>query len=91
MLLGTKIKLALRIPRIQRFALATLFASIWTYDTERVVKLNLQRNANDWGYGQISAIILTVPSVAGVVQMFVNARKAEKYAKLNKVESETKC
>ena len=55
------------------------------------MKLNLQRNANNWGYGQISAMILTFPSVAGVVQMFVNAREAEKYAKLNKVESGPKC
>ncbi len=87
----TKTKLALRIPRIQRFLLALIFASIWTYDTERVVKLNLQSNANEWGYGQISAMILTVPSVAGVMQMVINSGKADEYATAPKAGKAFKC
>ncbi|PVH88446.1 hypothetical protein DL98DRAFT_580851 [Cadophora sp. DSE1049] len=64
---------AIQVPRIHRFIIGAGFAIIWTYDTEQVVKDNLDTNANEWGYGQISAMILSAPSVVAVMQMFIDA------------------
>ena len=71
--------LGIRIPRIQIFIIAFALAIIWTYNTEQVVKLNLEGNADVWGYGQISAMILSVAAVAGVSQLFVQAMSAKRY------------
>lgn len=72
-------RIAVRIRRVQRSVLALIVAAIFTYDAEKVVQLNLQDNANDWGYGQIAAMILIGPSVAGVIQLFVSSWKTEEY------------
>jgi hypothetical protein len=77
--LAVDFRLALRVPRVQRALIAFTVAAIFTYDTEKLVKLNLASNANEWGYGQISAMILCTPSVAGVLKLFASAWKSNRF------------
>lgn len=58
--------LAARVPRCQRAMLSMLFTCVLISDTEKTVAMNLTASRNGWGYGQIFALVATIPSVAAV-------------------------
>ncbi|KAI5810447.1 hypothetical protein BZA77DRAFT_378153 [Pyronema omphalodes] len=58
-----RVSLALRIARCQRAIIAIIYLIIFTTFNEISVKKNLDQSAQEWGYGQISALILTGPAV----------------------------
>ena len=57
--------LMLRVARCQRALLALLIAVVNVVVNEQTIKVNLARSANDWGYGQIASMVLSVPSALG--------------------------
>jgi uncharacterized integral membrane protein len=63
--------LAIRVPRCQRAIISLLLACILVIDTEKTVALNLTASRNQWGYGQIFALVATIPSVGAVVTLLV--------------------
>lgn len=70
------LKLALRTPRFQRAMIAILVSVSWIISTERFVALNTT-SANTWGFGQIFALIATVPSVASLVKLSLRIGRAD--------------
>lgn len=72
------VRVALTVPRVQRALIGLIFATIWAVSTERTVLLNLTKEVNGWGYGQIASLILTVPSVAALLKMVIRSRRAPK-------------
>jgi hypothetical protein len=63
--------LAILVPRCQRAIISLFLACILIFDTEKSVALNLTASRNEWGYGQIFALVATVPSVAAVVPLLL--------------------
>ena len=76
-------KLAMRVPRCQRALLALVVAMVDIVFTEKEVQLNITRSANDWGYGQIASMILSVPSAVGVIRLLLRIGTGDRYAVLN--------
>jgi hypothetical protein len=60
---------ALKVPRCQRMALSLAVTVILTVDCERTVHLNLTNSANEWGYGQIFALVATLPAISEVTRL----------------------
>ena len=71
-------KLALRVPRCQRALLALAIAVTWIYDNEKTIKINLTQSANDWGFGQIASMVLSVPAAASLVQLLLRIGSPDK-------------
>ncbi|KAM0242196.1 hypothetical protein ACHAP5_007282 [Fusarium lateritium] len=63
--------LAIRVPRCQRAIAVLLLTALLILGTEQTVKLNLTAAGNKWGYGQIFALVATVPSVADTVKLLL--------------------
>lgn len=62
-------RLALRIPRCQRMIIALSIAGVMIADCERTVRMGLTASGNEWGYGQIFAIVATLPAVTEVAKL----------------------
>jgi hypothetical protein len=58
-----RVFLALRIARCQRTIFAIFYFAIFLPINEIRVKRRLDQSAQEWGYGQISALILSGPAV----------------------------
>jgi hypothetical protein len=71
-------KLASCVPRCQRAIAVLLLTGFLILGTEQTVKLNLTAAGNKWGYGQIFALVATVPSVADTTKLLLRlGRKRE--------------
>ncbi|CAF3475686.1 unnamed protein product [Fusarium graminearum] len=66
---------AIRVPRCQRAIVALLLSVLLISDTEHTVKLNLSADRDQWGYGQILALVATIPSVADVTRLLLRLGK----------------
>ncbi|ORX95706.1 hypothetical protein BCR34DRAFT_194029 [Clohesyomyces aquaticus] len=73
----TDTKIALRVPRVHRAFVGLVMAVLWAIATERAVAANVSKDANNWGYGQISSIILSVPAFASLVRMLSHLGEKE--------------
>jgi len=69
----SRVWIALRIARCQRAILSLLFITYQISVTETFIKVNLDKRANEWGYGQITALILTGPPVMTLLRLVVGA------------------
>jgi hypothetical protein len=67
--------LAIRVPRCQRAIAVLLLTALLIFNTEQTVKLNLTAAGNKWGYGQIFALVATVPSVADTIKLLLRLGK----------------
>ena len=70
--LRERVKVALRVPRGQRGMISLIWEGILVADTERMTRLNLTMASDKWGYGQIFALVATLPSVAALINMFLH-------------------
>jgi hypothetical protein len=64
-------KLAIGIPRCQRMIIALSIAGILIVDCERTVRMNLTASGNKWGYGQIFALVATMPAVTEATKLLL--------------------
>lgn len=62
--------LAIRVPRCQQAIIALVLAAIQILGTERVVGLNLTDAGEKWGYGQIFALLTTLPALVDTFKLF---------------------
>ena len=74
-LIWSDARLAVRVPRAQRMLIALVFVTFYTYATERIITMNLTKDANTWGYGQTASLILTVPAVGTLARLALSLWK----------------
>jgi hypothetical protein len=60
------------VPRCQRAVIALVFTGIFILDTERMVSLNLIMADEEWSYGQILALVATLPSVFEAITLVLD-------------------
>lgn len=73
--------LTTRVPRAQRAMIGVALIVRWAIATEWMVKTNVTQNANEWGFGQISALILSVPAVASLVKLLLRLGREDRTLK----------
>ncbi|OGE51632.1 hypothetical protein PENARI_c012G07482 [Penicillium arizonense] len=59
------------IPRCQRMIVALFIAGILIANCERTVRMNLTASGSKWGYGQIFALVATLPAVTEVTKLLL--------------------
>jgi hypothetical protein len=73
-----RVKLAMRMAMGQRAVMALVFLVISVWSTESFITWHLHGGARVWGYGQITAVVLSGPPVMELVRMVLGAtRKGE--------------
>jgi len=65
---ASDLRLASAAPRFQRMVISLLFAVVYVSNTEYMVGINLDEEANSWGFGQIFSMVAAVPFVASLVE-----------------------
>ena len=73
--ISSDFRLAIRLPRCHRTLIALVYLALYTYGTERTIKLNLTKDANVWGYGQTASLVLAIPSAVSLVQLVSRLRR----------------
>jgi hypothetical protein len=58
------------------FALS--IAGVLIADCERAVRMNLAASGNNWGYGQIFALVATLPAVTEVTKLLLRLGRKPK-------------
>lgn len=71
-------KLSMTIPRCQRLIVAICIAGILIADCERTVRMNLTASGNKWGYGQIFALVATLPAVTETAKLLLRLGRTPK-------------
>ena len=71
-------KLVMGIPRFQRMIAALCIAGVLIADCERTVRMNLTESGNEWGYGQIFALVATLPAVMEVTKLLLRLGRKPK-------------
>jgi hypothetical protein len=69
--LKRRLSWALGIPRCQRALIALVYLTYQIVETELFVKKELDQGAQEWGYGQVAALVLISPSVMEVIRLFL--------------------
>lgn len=68
-----RVKLAMRMVRGQRAVMALVFLVVLVWSTESFITWNLDGGTRIWGYGQITAVVLSGPPVMELVRMILRA------------------
>jgi uncharacterized integral membrane protein len=77
-------RLAILVPRCQRAMISLVLASVLIIDIERTVALNLTASSNKWGYGQIFAMVATIPCVGAVMALMARVGRVSRVRQMPK-------
>lgn len=69
--------LAIRVPRCQRALIGLIFIIIYVYNIEMTTRANVNEAAENWGYGQIATVVLSIPSLMGCLKLFLRLGKED--------------